>query len=128
MVTGQESLIAGLTPPDPDDRHILAAAIRCNASVTVTFNLKDFPNTVLESFGLEAQHPDVFIEDLFDLDPAAVVTAAQRQRRHLQQPPLDADVYLTALLRQGLARTVRALAEYRSVLQEEAHTNFRNAA
>lgn len=107
LVTGHESLVAGLTLPDPDDRHILAAAIRCNASVIVTFNLRDFPTDALESFGLEAQHPDVFIEDLFDLDPAAVVTAAQRQRKQLAQPPLEVDAYLNALNRPGAVHSAR---------------------
>jgi predicted nucleic acid-binding protein len=80
LVVGYEALIPGLALPDPDDRHVLAAAIRCNASVIVTFNQKDFPDDILASFGIEAQHPDEFIENLFDLDQAAVVAAAQRQR------------------------------------------------
>lgn len=42
LVTGYEPLIDGLTLPDPDDRHVLAAAIRASADVIVTFNLKDF--------------------------------------------------------------------------------------
>ena len=60
LVTGHEDLIDGLTLPDPEDRHVLAAAIRCHASVIVTFNLQDFPADVLAEFGLEAQHPEVF--------------------------------------------------------------------
>ena len=36
LVTGHEPLIEGLELPDPDDRHVLAAAIRCNAQVIVT--------------------------------------------------------------------------------------------
>ena len=75
-MTGHESLISGLKLPDPDDRHVLAAAIRCNASVIVTFNENDFPATALAPYGIEAQHPDLFVDNLFDLDQAAVIAAA----------------------------------------------------
>ncbi len=116
LVTGHEDLIAGLQLPDPDDRHVLAAAIRCNASVIVTFNEKDFPMSVLAPYGIETQHPDVFADSLFDLDHAAVVAAAQRQRRNLRNPPIDVDKYLETLLRQGLVQTVKSLATYRAIL------------
>ena len=116
LVTGHESLISGLQLPDADDRHVLAAAIRCNASVIVTFNLKDFPSATLAPFGIEAQHPDEFIENLFDLDQAAVVSAAQRQRAHLCNPSMGVERYLEVLLRQGLVQTVKALTIYRTVL------------
>jgi hypothetical protein len=116
LVTGYEALIAGLTLPDADDRHVLAAAIRCNASVIVTFNEKDFPSSALAPYGIEAQHPDFFIDNLFDLDQAAVVAAAQRQRASLKNPALDVDRYLDVLLRQGLAQTAKALATYRAIL------------
>jgi hypothetical protein len=116
LVTGHESLIAGLTLPDSDDRHVLAAAIRCSASVIVTFNEKDFPAAALAPYGIEAQHPDLFIDNLFDLDQAAVVTAAQRQRAQLKNPPLDVDRYLDMLLHQGLVQTARALTTYRAIL------------
>lgn len=42
-VENYESLILSLQLPDEDDRHVLAAAIRCKADVIVTFNVKDFP-------------------------------------------------------------------------------------
>lgn len=119
LVTGYEALVDGLTLPDADDRHVLAAAIRCHASIIVTFNEKDFPTDVPHSFGLEAQHPDVFVENLFDLDQAAVVAAARRQRQQRQQlrnPPMDVDRYLGVMLKQGLAQTVKGLAAFRSVL------------
>ena len=86
LVDRYEALVAGLTLPDPDDRHVLAAAIRCGASVIVTFNQRDFPADVLASYGVESQHPDEFVENLFDLDAAAVVAAAQRQRAQLKNP------------------------------------------
>jgi predicted nucleic acid-binding protein len=60
LVTGHESLIEGLDLPDPDDRHVLAAAIRCDAQVIVTWNLANFPASALEPFDLEAQSPGRF--------------------------------------------------------------------
>lgn len=116
LVTGYEPLVVGLELPDPDDRHVLAAAIKCGASVIVTFNQKDFPAEILAVFGIEAQHPDEFIEYLFDLDPAAVVSAAQNQRRQLKNPPIDADGFLEILLKQGLVQTTKNLNDYRAVL------------
>jgi predicted nucleic acid-binding protein len=58
LVTGYERLIETLDLPDPDDRHVLAAAIAGGADVLVTKNLKDFPADRLAPFGIEAQHPD----------------------------------------------------------------------
>ena len=51
LVTAYESLIDGLHLPDPDDRHVLAAAIRCQAGVIVTYNLKHFPEDALAPYG-----------------------------------------------------------------------------
>jgi predicted nucleic acid-binding protein len=116
LITGYEVLVPALVLPDPEDRHVLAAAIRCNASVIVTFNVRDFPAAALEPFGIEAQHPDDFAAFLFDLDPAAVVHAARSQRARLVDPPLDIERFLQILGRQGLAQTVKALEAYRAVL------------
>jgi len=57
LVTGYEGLIDTLDLPDLDDRHVLAAAIRSQAGVIVTYNLRDFPSAVLMPHGVEAQHP-----------------------------------------------------------------------
>jgi hypothetical protein len=116
LVTGYEHLIEGLRLPDPGDRHVLAAAIRCGASVIVTFNERDFPAEAVLPYGMEAQHPDIFIDNLFDLDPAAVVGAAQRHRRSLRSPPFDRDRYLAVIQKQGLVQTCSLLSAYRAVL------------
>ncbi len=116
LVTDFEPLIEGLQLPDPDDRHVLAAAIRCSASVIVTFNLKDFPKAVLAPFDIEALHPDEFIADLWDLDRAAVLQAARQHRGSLKNPPMSASQYLDKLLRQKLPETVRLLGEYEILL------------
>ncbi len=67
LVTGYEDFIDGLVLPDPNDRHVLASAIRA-ANVIVTYNLDDFPRQVLDPFGIEPQHPDIFVVHLLDLD------------------------------------------------------------
>jgi PIN domain len=51
LVSGYEGLIPALQLPDPDDRHVLAAAIRCGASAIVTFNERDFPADELAKYG-----------------------------------------------------------------------------
>jgi len=116
LIEGHEQLIPSLVLPDPDDRHVLAAAVRCGAEVIVTFNLKDFPATALGPLGIEAQHPDDFVSHLFDLDQAAVVRCVRDQRAALKNPPQSAGELLDTLLQQGLPQTVNALRPFASVL------------
>lgn len=116
LVTDYEPLVEGLDLPDVEDRHVLAAAIKCNASVIVTFNLKDFPASVLGSFDIEPLHPDDFIADLWDLDKAAVLEAAQRQRMSLKTPPHSAQEYLDRLLQQKLPESVKLLSEFKFLI------------
>lgn len=59
--TGFEDLIPALSLPDKDDRHVLACAIRCNAELIVTANIKDFPKKELSKYEKNAQTPDDFI-------------------------------------------------------------------
>ena len=84
LVTDYQHLIPGLQLPDPNDRHVLAAAIRARADVIVTINLRDFPAETLAAFGIEAQHPDEFVLHLLDLSPGVVVGAAQDHRLSLK--------------------------------------------
>ncbi len=116
LVTGHEKLIDGLTLPDPNDRHVLAAAIRAGADVIVTFNLADFPSERLEEFGIEPQHPDEFITHLIDLDAALVCAAVKRQRQNLKNPPRTAGELLDTLHAQGLPQTVIRLRSFEPLL------------
>ena len=109
LVEGYQSLTPSLELPDPDDRHVLAAAIRANASIIVTFNLKDFPHKYVAQYGIEAQHPDEFIVHLLDLNQTKVCKAAADQRRSLRNPPKTRDEYLDIMLKQQLPQTVSIL-------------------
>ena len=110
-VTDFEELIPSLVLPDPDDRHVLAAAIRGRADVIVTKNLKDFPAASLAQYGIESQHPDEFVFRLLGLAPEIVCDAVQRHRLSLKRPPKTIDEYLATLEQQELPRTVAALRQ-----------------
>ena len=116
LVIGYQDLIPSLTLPDVNDRHVLAAAIVAGADVIVTYNLKDFPATIFEQYGIEAQHPDEFITHMIDLAPPVVCEAAKRQRMSLKNPPQSVEDLLSAYERQSLAQTVAELRLYDGLL------------
>ncbi len=112
LVTGYESLIEDLDLPDPDDRHVLAAAIRAGAQCIVTLNLKDFPQAALGGFDIFARHPDDFVLDLADLEPGVLIVAAKQQRASLHNPPLTPDAFVACLRRQGLTGVAALLEDH----------------
>ncbi len=109
LVTDFEHWIPSLELPDLDDRHILAAAIVAEAKITVTFNLKDFPASILTDRGVVAQHPDIFISDLIARYPQQARQAVQAIRSRLKNPPQTFNNYLGTLAAQGLATFVSML-------------------
>ena len=116
LVFDYQALIPSLTLPDPDDRHVLAAAIKSRADLILTFNLKDYPREVLETYNIEAQHPDEFIQHQIGLDHAKVIIAAQNCRKRLINPACTADQYLDTLEAQSLPLSVAELRPYAQVL------------
>ncbi len=111
LVRGYERLIDSLTLPDPDDRHVLAAAIRAGAEVIVTFNQRDFPSEILQKFSITTEHPDDFVVNLVDINGEAVIDAARDQRARLKNPPKSRQEFLDILYRQHLTRTVTFLQD-----------------
>jgi predicted nucleic acid-binding protein len=108
-VTGYESLIEGLSLPDPDDRHVLAAAIRARAQVIVTNNLADFPADALQTWDIEAKSPDDFVLDQLDLNRDAVYGAVQRIADSWTNPPGTVVDIMAALERDGLVQSAANL-------------------
>jgi hypothetical protein len=109
LVEGYEDLIPTLSLPDENDRHVLAAAIRGEAQVIVTMNLKDFPDAVLQHYEMEAQHPDEFILQLIELTPDIVMNAAETHRQSLKNPPKSIEEFLASLEAQGLPKSVTVM-------------------
>jgi hypothetical protein len=116
LVTGYEALIESIGPlPDPDDRHVVAAAIVGRADVIVTLNLDDFPPAVLDPYHIDVQHPDEFVIHQFTLDVATALSGFKAMRARLSRPPMTVDEYLANLERIGLAGTaakLRSFAEF----------------
>jgi predicted nucleic acid-binding protein len=109
VVTGYEALIPSLSLPDPDDRHVLAAAIHSRADAIITFNLSDFPADILDRHHLEAIHPDDFLLSQMELSPPRAVRALKDQLAALKNPRKTADEFLDQLEQQGLSQLVARL-------------------
>lgn len=111
LITGYEQIAESLTLPDPDDRHVLAAAIVANAQTIVTHNLSDFSEGALQPHGIEALHPDQFVLDTLDLAPGAVCETLREQSDDLKNPPISRSELLDRLERIGLVRSVARVRE-----------------
>jgi len=116
LVDGYEELIEGLRLPDPNDRHILAAAIKANAQTIVTYNLSDFPSSIVSKYEMDIQHPDEFLRNLLDLAPARVIRTVQETRLSLKNPPKNSGEYLAILEKQSLPQTVTYLRGYENLI------------
>lgn len=104
LVTGWETLPPSITLPDPDDAHVVAAALVGGADVIVTENTKDFPEDVLGPLGLAAIRLDEFLIDQFDLSPTGACRVVIEQAAAMKRPPVDLRQLLDRLSRSG-ART-----------------------
>ncbi len=113
LVSGHEFLIESIAIPDANDRHVVAAAIRGQADLIVTFNLKDFPSDTLVQYDLEAKHPDDFLCEQFDLQGAKVIQTVAEHRAALKNPQKTQDEYLNTLLGIGLTQTVEMLNRWK---------------
>jgi len=112
LVVGYEHLVAVLQLPDPNDRHVLACAIRSGANLIVTENLRDFPVANVAKYGIEVLAPDDFVADIFDLDPAIVMAAIKRHKQSLKNPPKTWNQYLDSLETARMRQTAALIRQY----------------
>lgn len=109
MVNNYSGLIQALQLPDPKDCHVLAAAIKTNANVIVTNNIKDFPKDYLASFGLSVKTADDFLTDIIDLNPDQAIKAFKELVLNRRNPDLDEYQVLDILRNRGLNDTANFL-------------------
>lgn len=94
-VIDYQHLIAAMKNHEKD-RHVAAAAVKAGAQVIATSNLKDFAEL---PEGIEAQSPDIFLCNLWDLDPEGFVDLLREQAADLINPPMTVGELLFRLER-----------------------------
>lgn len=109
LVQNYKRLIDHLELPDVDDRHVLAAAIKTNANVIVTNNIKDFPEEYLQSFSLKAKTADDYLTDIIDLNHEQAIAAFKEMVLNKKNPKLDEFEVLNQLRNSGLKDTANYL-------------------
>jgi predicted nucleic acid-binding protein len=102
-IRGYESLIDSMTC-DEKDRHVLAAAVRANAEVLVTFNVDDFPAESTEPYDITLSHPDEFLLDQLDLYPGITLAVIRSQAAAYKSPEMTPGELLGRLAAAGVPR------------------------
>jgi predicted nucleic acid-binding protein len=108
IITGHEPLIEGLHLRDPDDRHVLAAAIKSGAQVIVTAD-KDFTAADLAPWDIEAKHPDDFVLDQIDINDRIIWGCVQQIANSRKGRPETVEDVLGQLERSGLVQSAAEL-------------------
>jgi predicted nucleic acid-binding protein len=101
-VDGWEDLEDLVTLPDPDDRHVVAAAVRGRADAIVTANVRDYPVDILGPLNIDVIHPDDFLLDQLDLAPRIVLEVLREQAAYIRRPPLTPIDLITRLAKSGV--------------------------
>ncbi len=104
-----DALEAQVSLPDEKDRHVVAAAIRAEATTIVTANTRDFPASALAPWGIDAEHPDTFLMKQLDTHVNTMRIIVEEISRATSRPPLNFNEILNQLERSGAPETARHL-------------------
>jgi len=111
LIESYEHHIANLNLPDPDDRHVLAAAIEAGAEIVLTYNLRDFPAAVLTAYGISPLHPDEFLCQQMTAEPILVMEVIEKMRMKRKRPEISQEQLLSKLARLSIPEFARMLRE-----------------
>lgn len=112
LVDQYECLIGQLSLPDENDCHVLAAAIKTNAHVIVTNNIKHFPQKKLDNYGIKVKAADDFLTDIIDLSPEIAIKAFREMVLNKKNPEFDEFDVLQLLRKNGLNDTANYLHSF----------------
>lgn len=111
-IYGWNQLESTLDLPDPDDRHVPAAALVADADYIVTYNLKDFPAENLERYAVAAVHPDEFLGMILEHNPEGVVNAMNAVVASKDNPPRTMNEELEHLRKLRLNRFADSMEQF----------------
>ncbi len=111
-VTNYQAYISGITLPDPDDRHVVAAGVAAGASLIITWNIKDFPARELARHKLRKQIPDTLLMELYAAVPTLVIEATRKARANLRKSKVSGAEFVGALEHQKLKRFSAAIRQH----------------
>ncbi len=104
----QEFPPAGL--PDASDEHVLALARQEEITNIVTFNLKDFPENILQEFGIASVHPDAFLSEFYEREKDETKRAIREHIEVLRKTKPRKAAYIQRLQIVGAERFAAQLA------------------
>lgn len=116
LVENYQRYIGQITIPDVDDRHVVAAAIACSAQKIVTWNLGDYPNKILKTFGVVAESPDIFVLKLLVEDYRSIIAVLKGMRLRFKAPPVSVDGFFEKMKKNNFTLTAEFLERYRELL------------
>jgi len=102
---------ASLWLPDPNDVHVLAAAITGRADVLMTLNRHDFPGRTLAAHNILRRDPDGVLFEFAQENPAAIARVSAKVIARAEAASGHNQPSRPLLKRAGLPRLARLLAE-----------------
>lgn len=97
MVTGWEGLDGTYGLPDPNDEHVVAAAVVGGAGAIVTENFKHFPAGLVPQH-IQVLHAKDLAANTVDVDPARAAAAVRVLAARFRQPPVTPQRVLKELV------------------------------
>ncbi len=85
MVLGHEDLMDSMKN-EHEDRHVLAAAVRCGAHAIISDNEKHFPEKALAPYNLECLTADKFLQHQYHLNPDLFIRKLSEQAADIGYP------------------------------------------
>jgi predicted nucleic acid-binding protein len=111
LIENYDRHIESLILPDPDDRHVLAAAIEAEAEILLTYNLRDFPEMVVATYGISVLQPDNFLCLFIRKEAETVLLVIEEIRVKRKPPEISQTKLLEKLARLSIPGFVRMLQD-----------------